>query len=76
VSGVLLAGQGVDDRGYLVDAGHRADDVAGVLVWAFEDGDEDVARGERPVTEAFSDCEHVLATMRLESVLNMPVARE
>jgi hypothetical protein len=47
-----------------------------VLVWAFEDGDEDVARGERPVTEAFSDCEHVLATMRLESVLNMPVARE
>src|SRR5215470_14353506 len=47
VSGVLIAGQGADDcRGDLADAGQRVDEVDGEVGVAFEDGEEEVARGE------------------------------
>ncbi len=60
-SAVLVTGQSVDDRcDYPTDVGQRADDFAGAFIRAFEEGDEDMARSERPMADALSGDQHVL----------------
>lgn len=48
----------------------------GAFIGAFEDGDEEVAGGERSVARRSAMMRTSSATMRLPSGLNMPVPRE